>query len=392
MKSPNSNITYTKEKMTTKKIALTLLVATICTFCFGQKVILLTKQNGVYTVPCSINGVERSLVFDTGASTVTISMQLAELLYRSGKLSDSDIKGYGKSQTASGHIVNNMAIVLKDIEISGLHLKNVDAVVIEGQNVPLLLGLSAIQKLGKVTLQGNKLIIDSSILPNSQLAGIRSQIESFIENEDYSSAIALLKRIESQDGMEEIDVFNLAQCYCYSKDYNKALMYCQQWIGTYKETNPSHEPDVCYFIGLSYMGLKSYYDADNWFTKAIRLISIDAVERTSREDANTLSYYYNQKAVNYLEGNAYEYSVEAFDIATQYRMRYLGATAEELCAGRIKDERIGIWLYSISKLQAVFLHDEAKAEQYATLAALCGNREAIEFCEHFELDYSPRIK
>lgn len=350
------------------------------------------KQNGVYTVPCSINGVKRSLVFDTGASTVTISMQLAELLYRSGKLSDSDIKGYGRSQTASGHIVDNMAIVLKDIEVSGLHLKNVDAVVIEGQNVPLLLGLSAIQKLGKVTSQGNKLIIDSSILPNSQLAGIRSQIESFIENKDYSSAIALLKRIESQDGMEEIDVFNLAQCYCYSKDYNKALMYCQQWIGTYKETNPSHEPNVCYFIGLSYMGLKSYYDADNWFTKAIRLISIDAVERTSREDANTLSYYYNQKAVNYLEGNAYENSVEAFDIATQYRMRYLGATAEELCAGRIKDERIGIWLYSISKLQAVFLHDEATAEQYATLAALCGNQEAIEFCEHFELDYSPRIK
>lgn len=175
MKSPSSNTIYIKEKMITKRFSLTLLVALICTFCFGQKVILLTKQNGVYTIPCSINGVKRSLVFDTGASTVTISMQLAELLYRQGKLSDSDIKGYGRSQTASGHIVDNMAIVLKDIEISGLHLKNVDAVVIEGQNVPLLLGLSAIQKLGKVTLQGNRLIIDSSILPNSQLAGIRAK-------------------------------------------------------------------------------------------------------------------------------------------------------------------------------------------------------------------------
>ena len=376
--------------MTTKRVFVALFVATIYTYCFGQKVILLSKQNGVYTIPCSINGVKRSLVFDTGASTVTISMQLADLLYHTGKLKDSDIKGYGRSQTASGHIVDNMAIVLKDIEISGLHIKNVDAVVIKGQNVPLLLGLSAIQKLGKVTLQGNKLIIDSSILPNTQLVGIRKQIESHIEKEEYSAAIASLKRIESQDALEERDVFNFAQCYCYSKEYNKALMYCQQWMGTYKETTSSHEPDVCYFMGLSYMGLKSHFDADIWFAKAIHLISIDAVERTSREDANTLSYYYNQKAVNYLEANAYDNSVEAFDIAAQYRMRCLGMTVEDLCAGLIQDKRIGIWLYSISKMHAVFLHNEAKAERYAILAALCGNQEAIEFCEHFKLDYSPK--
>lgn len=392
MKNRYSYINYTKEKMTIKKFILSLQIVFICTFCFGQKVISLTKQNGVYTVPCSINGVIRSLVFDTGASTVTISMQLAELLYRSGKLSDSEIKGYGKSQTASGHIVDNMAIVLRDIEISKLHLKNVDAVVIEGQNVPLLLGLSAIQKLGKVTLQGDKLIIDSSILPNSQLAEIRSKIESFIENGEYSAAIASLKRIESQDALEEMEVFNFAQCYCYSMDYNKALIYCQQWMGTYKETMPSHEPDICYFMGISYMGLKSHYDADKWFSKAICLISTDAVVRTSKEDANILSYYYNQKAVNYLFWKAYENSVEAFDIATQYRMRFLGATVEDLVAGRIKDERIGIWLNSISAMQGVYLHNEAKSERYAILAALCGNQESIEFCEHFKIDYSPRIK
>ena len=378
--------------MTIRRVFITLLLATLFTTCFGQKVILLTKQDGVYTIPCSINGVKRSLVFDTGASTITISMQLAEMLYRSGKLTDSDIKGYGKSQTASGHIVDNMAIVLRDVDISGLHLKNVDAVVIEGQNVPLLLGLSAIQKLGKVTLSGNRLIIDSSILGNTQLLGIRAQIKSHIDKDEYSAAIALLKRIESQDAIEEMDLFNLAQCYCYSKEYNKALMYCQQWMGTYKEINPSHESEICYFMGLAYMGLKSHYDANNWFAKAIRLISTDAIERTSREDANTLSYYYHQDAVNYLQANEYKYSVESFDIATQYRMRYLGGTAEDLCAGKIKDERIGLWLFSISKLQAVFLQNEAVAERYAILAALCGNQEAIEFCEHFKLDYSPRLQ
>lgn len=375
--------------MIINKTFLILLVLFILpSFCFGQKVIMLTKQNGVYTIPCSISGIKRSLVFDTGASDVTISMELAQKLYDLGKLTDSDIKGYGKSQIASGHVINNMTIVLRDIEISGLHLKNVDAVVIEGQNVPLLLGLSAIQKLGKVTLSGNKLIIDNSILNNSQLSGIRSQIKSHIDKEEYSEAIALLKRIESQDATEEIDLFNLAQCYCYSEDYNKALMCCQQWIGTYKEVNPSHEPDVCYFMGLAYMGLKSHYDADNWFAKAIQIIGNSTIEQTKDDDALALSFYYNQKAINYIHGKAYDYSIKCFDFATQYRMKVFGYTAEDLCTGKIKDERIGIWLHSISVLYAIFLQNDASAERYAILAALCGNQEAIEFCERFNLDYS----
>lgn len=373
-----------------KRAICFLVMIAISSFCLGQRVITLTKQNGVYTIPCSINGLKRSLIFDTGASTVTISMPLAKQLFREGKLKNADIKGFGKSQTASGHIVDNMAVVLKDIEIAGLHLKNVDAVIIAGQNVPLLLGLSAIQKLGKVTLQGNKLIIDSSIMTNTRLVEIRNQIESLISKEQYSPAIALLKKIESQEAIEERDVFNFAQCYCYSKDYNKALIYCQLWMGTYKEIAPSHESDVCYFTGLAYMGLKSHHEADRWFAKAIRLISVDAIDRTNREDANILSYYYNQKAVNYLQGNAYENSVEAFDIAAQYRMRYMGVTAEDLCAGRIKDERIGLWMYSISQLYAVFLHNDSSSERYAVFSALCGNQEAIEFCEHFHFDYSPK--
>ncbi len=358
----------------------------------GQKVILLTKQNGVYTIPCSINGVKRSMVFDTGASTVTISMKLADLLYSSGKLNDADFKGFGRSQTASGHIVNNMAVLLRDVEIEGLHLKNVDAVIIEGQNVPLLLGLSAIQKLGKVTLSGNRLIINTSILTNPQLEGIRTQIESHIDKGEYSAAIALLKRIESQEAIEEMDLFNFAQCYCYSKDFNKALLYCQQWMGSYKEIKPSHEPDVCYFMGISYNGLKSYYDADSWFAKAINLIGTAPINQTNIDDAISLTYYYNQKGLNCLEGKGYDVCAESFDIAAQYRLHILGFTPNDIFRGIVKDEKIGNWLYSISQLNAVYLHDDEKADHYAVMAALCGNKGAQKFCDHFNLNYSPSLK
>ena len=177
MRSPNYNTVYTKGKMIIKRSFIFIVFIIASLSCFCQKVIQLTKQNGVYSIPCSINGIKRSLIFDTGASTVTISMKLANLLYSMGKLKDADFKGFGRSQTASGHFVNNMSIVLRNIEIEGLHLKNVDAVIIEGQNVPLLLGLSAIQKLGKITLSGNKLVIDTSTLDNHRLSSVRTQIE-----------------------------------------------------------------------------------------------------------------------------------------------------------------------------------------------------------------------
>ncbi len=391
MKGHSCNIYFIKDQMTIKKVLVILLLALDCAYSSGQKVISMTKQNGVYTIPCSINGVKRSLVFDTGASSITISMQLAELLYKTGKLNDTDIKGFGKSQTASGHIVNNMAVVLRDVDISGLHLKNVDAVVINGQNVPLLLGLSAIQKLGKVTLVENKLIIESPLLSNTQLTQTRNRIKTYIDTNRYNEAISLLKELESQEVLLEEDLYNMIMCFCSLQDYNKTLLYAQQWMGTYENQKSKNEPDVCYFMAIAYMELKSHYDADRWFSKAIRLVSIAPIDQTSNKDANILSYYYNQKALNYLEGNAYENSIEAFDIAAQYRMKYLGVRPDDIFTGNLKDSRIGIWLESISKLYAVYLNDEEKSKHYAIMAALCGNEEAIDVCKHFGFNYNPKV-
>ena len=381
------DIYYIKGMMIIKYFCLWIVLFFSYSFCFGQKVITLTKQNGVYTIPCSINGVKRSLVFDTGASTVTISKTLAYFLYNSGKLKDADIKGFGQSQTASGHIVNNMAIVLRDIEISGFHLKNVDAVIIDGQNVPLLLGLSAIKKLGKITLSGNKLLIDSPVLTTPQLKQLRLQIRKLIDDEKYQEAISLLKKIEIQEALDETDLFQLAMCYSSSHDNDKALMYSQQWIGLYEGTKSPLEADACYITAMAYKGLGSYHLADQWFAKAIKLVSTETINNTNNIEANTLSYYYNQKALNYLDGKAYDLCVEAFDISVQYRMRVIGVTPEDLCAGLVNDKLIGSTLLSISKIYAYFLHNDKSAEKYAILSALCGNQEAIDFCNHFKLDY-----
>ena len=127
----------------------------------AQRRILMEKDGGVYKVPCTVNGAKMKFVFDTGAAKVSLSLSMAQYLFENGYLEKEDIIGSSKASVASGEIVDNIDIIIRDIEISGLHLKNVHAWISKSLNAPLLLGQTAIQKLGPVTIDNNYLIINN---------------------------------------------------------------------------------------------------------------------------------------------------------------------------------------------------------------------------------------
>lgn len=116
-------------------------------------------ENGIYTIPCKVNGVPMKFIFDTGASDVSISLTEAKFLIKQGLLSDNDIKGKVRYKIANGDIEVGTKINLKEISIDGFILKNVEASIVNQLNAPLLLGQSAISKLGSFQVDGNKLII-----------------------------------------------------------------------------------------------------------------------------------------------------------------------------------------------------------------------------------------
>jgi clan AA aspartic protease (TIGR02281 family) len=117
------------------------------------------KEGSIYTLPCSVNGLKLRFIFDTGASNVCISLSEATFMLKNGYLDTDDIIGSSSSIIADGSLVENTRIILREIEIGGLKLYNVNAVVMHNIEAPLLLGQSAIQKLGTVQLQGDELII-----------------------------------------------------------------------------------------------------------------------------------------------------------------------------------------------------------------------------------------
>jgi len=124
-----------------------------------QTIIKMKNQGGVNYIPCKVNGLNMEFIFDTGASNVSISLAEALFMLKNDYLDESDIIGSSYAQIANGDIVENSEILIKRLEIGGITLFNVKASIIHNLDAPLLLGNSAIQKLGKIQIDGNNLII-----------------------------------------------------------------------------------------------------------------------------------------------------------------------------------------------------------------------------------------
>jgi len=123
----------------------------------GSKTILqMEEQNGVYTIPVTINDVQMYFIFDTGASLISISSTEAIFLYKQGKLAPEDILGTTNFIDANGDISAGTIINLREVRIGNKVLNNIQASVVDNLEAPLLMGQSALQKFGKISIDYQK--------------------------------------------------------------------------------------------------------------------------------------------------------------------------------------------------------------------------------------------
>lgn len=235
-----------------KHIIAIFLILISCMNINAEVRIHMEKEAGVYKVPCSVNGLKLKFIFDTGAASVCISQTYAEMMLENGYLDESDILGTSQSTIADGSNIDNVVINLRKVEIGGLSLENVSAVVVPTQNAPLLLGQSVIQRIGKVSIDGEYLVIHNA--------------------NDYTE--------------EELDtIFAEAEDLYHQRVFSGALKKYKIIYDSYgEETNPS----VLYKIGFCYNSLQDNKSAQIYFLKAI-----DLADPNDKEDQGTLalSYY-----------------------------------------------------------------------------------------------------
>lgn len=360
---------------TNKLNILILVVVALCNqFAASQTIVQMVYDGGVYKIPCRVNGLGMDFILDTGASNVCLSMSRAEALLRYGYLSEDDFYGVGYSSIADGSIVDHLKLRIKDIEIGGLHLKNVEAIVIAGQSAPLLMGQSALQKLGSYTINGNKLVI------NNYTAGEGKRREQLIQSAVESSkkgyyALAISYYVQAEEIYELDYVYleHLAWCYKRENKYKECYDVCKKWLSLYENLNKRNFNESIYDLFWRCNYYFGYNDQALLYKQKQMLVKSEGVTKTSLGfDQENLGQIF--------------YALGRYDDAISCLTKAISLAAEDNNIKSdlpvIKDNNLLGWTYWWMSQCYRQKADKKKCKKYLELAQKCGNENAIKVCRN----------
>ena len=361
------------------------------------------KDGGIYKIQCKVNGAPMKMFFDTGATSVSISLSTAMYLFDNDLITKADIRGMSKTQTADGAIKDNMIVNLKDVEIAGLHLKDIQAVVSSSLNAPLLLGQSAIQKLGKITLQGNLLTIHnntSQAIANQNGAKWDAELRK-LRNERTTNAdsqyeiLEIIERIEKSGGsLNEFELFCKTMALSNVYKFDEALSASSEWIDRFSLNTDSIDWKMRVYIVSAKANIYSENGDDE---KGMEHLKRCWNYWLSNEDN---IYFWAQ--VPLLYGKYEEKKNQGFSqtiIVTKQSIKYLlkksNITLNEINNNNASDDSLIPLFYTLA---FAYSHDIEYKNRYtdqnikiieisSILAAKVGVEEAKEFCRAYNLDY-----
>lgn len=349
----------------------------------SQVRITMQKEGGVYTTPCTVNGLRLRFIFDTGASNVSLSLAEAIFMVKNGYLDKEDIHGSSYSQIANGDVVENTTVNLKEIEIGGIKIYNVEATIIHELSAPLLLGQSAIQKLGKIQIEGNELLImdkDSPSTPNTidEYKSLLDKGEKYYNEALYSlSAETLQKAYDiSANDLGGYYLYLLGYSYYYCKQYQLAIKYFDKVEKVVEEKN---------LLSTIYVGLAQSYLCLKKFDLAI-LNAQKAISSTN--DNSDLSNIYLILGDIELERNQTFDAHDYYKKSLKYYLEQSTITSvEDIDNGKIKDKSLA---YIFLKIAYVFMiqKDATSSDMFMERAASLGNDDAINYCRKRGLKYN----
>ena len=351
----------------------------------GQVRIKMKNENGIYTTPCTVNGLKLRFIFDTGASNVSISLSEAVFMLKNGYLKEEDLKGASYSQLANGEIVSNTTVILKELEIGGIILQNVEAIIIHNISAPLLLGQSAIQKLGRLQIEGDEILIMTE-LSNNQ-TDLCEQAKSLLisANQNYFDKLNNLAFSQFKDAIalcpKSFNCFDyelFGSTAFYSKHYEDAIKYL---IIASKccENNES-----LYFIYLN-LG-DAYYDIKD-FENA--LVCAEKSITFTQENDKIAYAYFSIALIKSAQGNYHE-AIQNYEKSATYRLKYLSVSIEDVKDGNVQDVVLGETLYNTYYTYAKDNLDPPDA--FLALSAICGYDYAKIKCKSYGIDYKSYIR
>lgn len=87
------------------------------------------------------------------ASSTCITLAEAQYLYEKGKLTEDDIVDIQEFQTADGSISVGLRVIIREVSIGDkITLNNIEALVVQNQQEPLLLGQSIMKQFREISV------------------------------------------------------------------------------------------------------------------------------------------------------------------------------------------------------------------------------------------------
>jgi len=329
--------------------------------------------------PCVVNGLKLHFIFDTGASNVALSLSEALFMLKNGYLNETDLKGSSYSQIANGEIVENTTVILKELEVGGIKLYNIEAVIIHELTAPLLLGQSAIQELGKIQLDGDELIIMNSTSNNNSCTEAKKNVEQakvyYYENLYHlSSESYKLAYDYCPEALDCFSIYSLGNSYRNIDNFILATKYLEV------AKDCTDDKEFLYWIhhnlGKSYFELDDLEKASLNFEKALYYAPNDEARSFCNRDLGWVCEKKGDysKVIEYLEKGA-EYFINSESIRKK-----------DIYSGKVNNSVLSEDYWNISVYYSK-LNNQVKSDYYMKLSALCGNQEAKEFCRKYNLNY-----
>ena len=399
------------------------------------------EDGGVYKVPCVVNGAKMKFIFDTGASTVCLSESMAEYLLDNDYISKEDITGVGTSIVADGSEVEHLKIILKDIEIGGLHLENVEACIIKGQRAPLLLGQTAIKQLGEISIDENRLCIKTGKSTMSDIYAQKKLEEAiilFYEKKNYVEVIEILSDLEKNNRTyceQNLGEFGFIYIYVISLSMMERDLECIQVLERYQNLNTSYQKGDSIIEVQGWDTWDSFMNIENGFAKGIlsekaagsmahiyeQLLSLYKFYALSLKSVNryreSIKYFnrcdiiLNSTTFNrskgddeiiqcrdrliscYIEVNDLYVAKELCEKSITERCQFLNITKQDVQSNKVHDEILGrcyyCYAYIMYKIEKKYSYEKADNlfDTYSILAAKCGHEGSIEYCKKNNLSY-----
>ncbi len=123
-------------------------------FADENRIVVPRSPNGHYYIEAEVNGAPVRFVLDTGATSLVLTQKDAEA---AGLLRD-ELTYYGRAMTANGE-VRTAPVRLDTMKLGHVTDRDVVAVVNEGEMNNSLLGMTYLQKWGKIQIADNTLTL-----------------------------------------------------------------------------------------------------------------------------------------------------------------------------------------------------------------------------------------